>query len=122
MTVAIPVLVFLACFGGAIVASARWLPDLGPGRVGGLAFFVVVGLIGAAAGILGLDVYSTVREIEFSRSDGSSGLGKSFAIASGIHNILFDSGALVASAGIVYLLAPPADDELSNADREATTV
>jgi hypothetical protein len=34
----IPILIFVACFGGGAAAAARWLPDLGPGSVAGLAF------------------------------------------------------------------------------------
>lgn len=45
-------LVFLACFGAGMTASARWLPDLALGHVGGLAFTTVCILLGAALGMV----------------------------------------------------------------------
>ncbi len=109
----VPVLVFLLCFGGAVMASARWLPDLAPGSVGGLAFFVVVGLIGAAAGVLGLHVYEVVRSLEHTNPIGP--YGRSDELAVGVGEILRDSGTLIGLAAIVYLLAPADEGEPAEA-------
>jgi hypothetical protein len=105
----IPVLVFFACFGAGVMSSARWLPDLASGSVGGLAFFAVVGLISAALSMAGLHAYSIIAELT-SRPPGL-GIDKAEIVASGLRNILLDAGTLLGLAGIVYLLAPPADDD-----------
>lgn len=105
----VPVLVFFACFAAGVMSSARWLPDLAPGSVGGLAFFAVVGLFAAALSLAGLHAYSIITELT-SRPPGL-GIDKAEILASGLRNILLDAGTLVGLAGIVYLLAPPADDE-----------
>jgi hypothetical protein len=106
-----PVVIFLACFGGAVVAAARWLPDLALGSVGGLAFFVVAGLIGAAAGVFGLDIYTIAHTLEYADSHGP--LMKGSVLATGFVNILRDSGTLIGLAGIVYLLAPAPETKLA---------
>ena len=112
----IPALVFVATFGAGIMACARWLPDLAPGPVGGLAYFAVSGLAGAGAGLLGLHVYLTVREMEF--ASGSEPFGsKGTALASGLTSMLFESGLLFAAAAAVYLLAPEAEDTRDLAER-----
>lgn len=107
---AVPVLVFLACFGAGVISSARWLPDLAPGPVGGLAFFAVVGLLSAALSMAGLHAYSAITELTSPPPD--LGIDKAEVIASGLRNILLDSGTLFGLAGIVYLLAPPPDGEI----------
>ena len=38
----VPVLIFFVCFVAGVMSAARWLPDLAPGPIGGLAFFTVV--------------------------------------------------------------------------------
>jgi hypothetical protein len=106
----IPVLIFLACFGAGVMSSARWLPDLAPGPVGGIAFFVVVGLFSASLGIAGLRIYSIVNEITKPLS--GLGLDKAEILAGGIPTLLLDAGTLFGLAGIVYLLAPPVDNEI----------
>jgi hypothetical protein len=113
----VPVLVFFACFGAGVMSSARWLPDLASGSVGGLAFFAVVGLFAAALSMAGLHAYSIITELT-SRPPGFP-IDKAEILASGLRNILLDAGTLVGLAGIVYLLAPPADDE-TNEPQTAT--
>jgi hypothetical protein len=39
---------------------SRWLPDLAPGPVGSMAFFIVVGLFSAALSMAGLHTYSVI--------------------------------------------------------------
>jgi hypothetical protein len=92
------------------VAAARWLPDLALGSVGGLAFFVVAGLVGAAAGVFGLNVYSIAHGLEYADSHGA--FDKADVLTAGFVNILRDTGTLIGLAGIVYLLAPAAEEEL----------
>jgi hypothetical protein len=79
--VLVPVLVFLGCLSAGVVAGARWLPDLAAGQVGGLAFFLVCGMLGAALGLLGVHIY------------------------------VFEVGSLLGFAAVIYLLAPPLEDD-----------
>jgi hypothetical protein len=104
----VPALVFFACFGAGAVSASRWLPDLAPGPVGGLAFFTVVGLISAALSVAGLHAYSSIRELN--NPPPGVGLDQAELLASGIRNILVDAGTLFGLAGIVFLLAPVAED------------
>jgi predicted phage tail protein len=68
----------------------------------------VVGLFSAALSMVGLRTYLLINEL----TNGSAGLGGSKAeiLADGLQAILFDAGTLFAFAGIVYLLAPGADE------------
>ena len=93
-----------------MLASARWLPDLAYGQVAGLAFFLVCGMLGAALGLVGVEVYTLVEDL--SRSGADSILGdKGEIVAGALRVIVFDAGSLVGLAAVVYLLAPPADEE-----------
>jgi hypothetical protein len=103
--VLVPVLIFLAGLSAGVLASARWLPDLAAGQVGGLAFFFVCGLIGAAVGLLSMDIYSIVQELD-SRLLGG-GPSQRVLVAADIRSLVFEVGSLLGLAGIVYLLAPP---------------
>jgi hypothetical protein len=106
----VPALVFLACFGGGISAATRWLPELAPGPVGGIAFFAICGLLGAGLGIVGLHIYLMVREIE--TLGGSGGLeNKGGLLASGLLQIMLDGGTVFGLATIAYLLAPHSHEE-----------
>jgi hypothetical protein len=105
----VPALVFFACFVAGVMSSARWLPDLAPGPVGGLAFFAVVGLFSAALSLAGLHAYSIINEL--TNPPPGVGIDKAEILAGGIRNILLDCGTLLGLAGIMYLLAPPAYDE-----------
>lgn len=104
----VPVLILFVCFIAGVMSSARWLPNLAPGPVGGLAFFAVVGLFSAALSMVGLRAYLLINEL----TNRPLGLGGSKAeiFADGLQAILFDAGTLFAFAGIVFLLAPGADE------------
>jgi hypothetical protein len=104
--VLVPVLILLACFAVGVMAAARWLPDLAPGSVGGLAFFAVCGLLGVATALLGVHVYLIVDELEQ-----QSGRLGAVVLADGLLSALFEAGSLLALAAIVYLLAPTPDEE-----------
>jgi len=88
------------------MAAANRLPSLAEGRVGGLAFFAVCGLLAAAAGVFGLSAYSTIREIIDPLRDFEGEF-----LAGALRNMLFESGILVGLAAIVYLIAPPGEEE-----------
>lgn len=114
----VPIVIFMACFGGGAVAAAQWLPGLDAGRVAGLAFFAVCGLLGAALGIAGLHIYSIA--VELGRD---FGLTNADVLAGGLRNILLDAGTLLGLAAIVYLLAPqhrpqPADLQAATSETE----
>jgi hypothetical protein len=102
----VPVLIFLAGLSAGVLAAARWLPDLATGQIGGLAFFVVCGLIGAAAGLLGVHIYLIVEAVGH-----FPGATKGEELAAGIRDIVFDVGSLLGFAGVIYLLAPPPGTE-----------
>lgn len=99
-------LVFVACFVGGALGTAHWLPDLAEGPVGGMAFFAVCGLIGAALGLVGLDIVATVQGFE---GYGLGGKIDSLILSRGLVSILRDGGTLFGLAAIVYLLAPGDD-------------
>jgi hypothetical protein len=103
----IPAVIFLACLGAGVVISSRWLPDLAVGPVGGLAFFVVCGLSGAAFGLVGLHIYSIVSEL--SHFGGLGRLEKGELLADGLEDMLWEVGSLLGLAIVVYLLAPPVE-------------
>jgi hypothetical protein len=114
----IPVLIFVVAFVAAVAASSRWLPDLAAGSVGGLAFFVVCGLLGAAAGLLGVQTYNLVEETNLG---GESLLHGGELIGLGLQGMAFEVGSLLALTSIVYLLAPEPGHELE-AEPETTSV
>jgi uncharacterized membrane protein YhhN len=101
--VAIPVVIFVVCISAGVFAGSRWLPDLAGGTIGGLAFFVVCGLLGASLGIVGVQIYSIVRNTEV-----LGDLSSSTIVADGLTEILWQAGSLLGLAAIVYLLAPRA--------------
>jgi hypothetical protein len=108
----IPVLIFLVCFSAGVVASSRWLPDLAAGSVAGLAFFLVSGLLGAAAGLLGVHVYIVVEELKHVPSVVGAGAGQGELVAGFLRALVFDDGSLLGFAAVVYLLAPVPDLDL----------
>lgn len=97
----IPVVIFVVCLCAGVVAGTRWLPALAAGVVGGLAFFVVCGLLGAALALVGLHVYSIVEDV-----NAFSGLKHGEVVAGGLASMLWESGSLAGVAAVVYLLAP----------------
>lgn len=101
------VLVFLVCFGVGLTAAASWLPDLAAGRVGGMAFVTVCVLLGAALGMVGLHTYSLIDELRHT----TSGISEPEILAAILRDILLDAGTLLGLAGVVYLLAPPGEEE-----------
>jgi len=100
----VPVVVFVLSFGGGVAAAARWLPELARGPLGGIAFFAVCGLAGAAVALAALHIYETVRLLE--QVGGRSFEDKGELLAGGLAGILFESGCVFAGAAIVFLLAP----------------
>jgi Flp pilus assembly protein protease CpaA len=105
--VLVPVVIFVVCFAGGTAGAARWLPDLDVGPIGGIAFFLVCGLAGAALAVVGLHVYSLVSELEKFRI--GPGVEKGEIVAGVLRNIAIDAGSLTGFAAIVYLLAPQLD-------------
>ncbi len=103
---AVPVIIFVACFAAGVYASSRWLPELAPGPVGSLAFFSVCGLLSAALAVFGLNVYDLVETLSRGGIFGG-GRDNGVLLASGLESILFQSGVLSATALGIYLLAPP---------------
>ncbi|HEV3319780.1 MAG TPA: hypothetical protein VG053_08655 [Solirubrobacteraceae bacterium] len=110
----IPAVIFVVCFFAGVWASTRWLPPLAEGAVGGIAFFGVCGLLGAALGLAGLHIYSIIRTVE-DFGGGFPSDGKGDLLASGLAQLLFEAGSVFGLALVVYLLAPsssPAKDRL----------
>jgi hypothetical protein len=102
--VLVPVLIFAACLSVGVMASSRWLPDLAAGPVGGLAFFVVCGLLGIALGLVGLHVYAIVEGL-----GPTSGNFRKVLLAEDLEGMAWEVGSVLGLAVIVYLLAPPAE-------------
>ena len=105
----VPALIFVLVFSAAVVATARWLPELAPGPVGGITFFAVCGLAGAAAGLAGLHIYEIVRNLE------EIGGGAPFArrgdvLAEGLVSMLYECALIGGAAVAVFLLGPPGPD------------
>jgi hypothetical protein len=99
---AVSVVICVACLFVGAFAGARWLPDLAPGPVGGLALCVVCGLLGMALAVLGLHVYEVV-EVE-----DAGGFGH-LELAGILSSMFADAGPLIGLAIAVYLLAPKSD-------------
>lgn len=110
----VPILIFVVCFAGGAYAAAQWLPELGPGRIAGFAFFAVCGLLAAALALVGLHIYALVNE-----------LGERTAIPRGeitadvLRSVLIEAGTLTGLAAIVYLLAPRGADVASETAPQA---
>jgi hypothetical protein len=100
---AVPILIFALCFGAGAVASARWLPDLAPGQIGGLVFLVVTGMLAAALALVGLHVYSIVHELNTAAMHNE----EAEIIAGGLRNLLWQAGTIFGLACAIFLLAPP---------------
>ena len=111
--VGVPIAIFVVCLAGGVYASSRWLPELAPGSVGGLAFLAVCGLLGAAFAVFGLDIYGIVEN--FGDFGGVGGIAKRRILADGLESLMWQTGVLVALALAVYLLAPPSEDAREDA-------
>jgi hypothetical protein len=97
--VPLPALIAAVCLFAGVAAAVRWLPDLAEGAVGGLTFFAVCGLLGAALALFGLHIYSIVEDLHDFGERGA-------ILAGGLESMLWDTGSLVGLAVAVYLLAP----------------
>jgi hypothetical protein len=104
--VAVPIVIFVVCLAAGVYASSRWLPDLARGSIGGIGFFSVCGLLGAAAAVFGPNVYDIVENLNESRPI----VDDRRLLAAGLESLLWQTGVLVALALAVYLLAPPGED------------
>ncbi len=100
----VPVLVFVVCFWLGVVASARWLPNLAPGPVGGVAFFGVIGLLSGALALAGLHIYSIIHELDANELH----VDKAEIVAGGVRNLLWEAGTLAGLGLVAFLLAPEA--------------
>jgi hypothetical protein len=107
--VGVPILVFVLCLGGGAVAAGQWLPDIEAGVTGGLAFFVVCGLLGLALALFGMHIYLIVHELNH-LAFGPGGLTKAEVVGDGLRDIAFEDGAVLGLAFAVFLLAPPVTD------------
>lgn len=100
----IPVIICVVCLFAGAAAGARWLPELAPGPVGGMALCAVCGLLGMALAVVGLHIYWIV-EME--------GGGERFAhidLASQLSSMFTDAGPLIGLALVAYLLAPEPEE------------
>jgi hypothetical protein len=77
----VPALIFVVTFAGAAIASARCLPGLAGGQVGGLAFLAVCGLLGISLALVGIHVYEIVRALDQVTSN-LGGVSKADVLAS----------------------------------------
>lgn len=99
----IPIAIFLFCLFAGAAATARWLPDLAPGPIGGLTLLVVCGLVGLAVGDVAMHVYLIIEE--------ANELGTRGTIAADeLASMAWESGALLALAMAAYLLGPEAPE------------
>jgi hypothetical protein len=96
-SVGVPVGIFAGCLIVGVLAATRYLPELPPGRVPGLCFFLVCGMIGAGLALAGLDIYNAVETGE--RLLGALG------VSGALVEMLFQCGLVFGVAAIVYLLA-----------------
>ena len=102
---AVPIVIFVVCLVAGVFAASQWLPGLAPGLVGGLSFFVVCGILGAALAVFGLRIYDIVESLE-----SSSGALQRLVVTTSLEQILWECGLLLGVAAAVYLLAPAAED------------
>lgn len=98
----VSVIICVVCLVAGAAASARWLPELAPGPVGGMALCAVCGLLGMALAVVGLHIYGIV-EIE----DGGR-FGR-IELAGELMSMFTDAGPLIGLAIVAYLLAPEPD-------------
>jgi hypothetical protein len=106
------IVVAVVCFIAGVGASSRWLPELADGPVGGIAYFIVCGLAGAALSALGLNIDATVRSLEGTGSN-LDGI-ETTILADSLISIMRDCGTIAGLALIAYLLAPKGAGEPSS--------
>lgn len=102
----IPVAIFVVCLGAGAIVSAQWLPDLADGPMGGIVLFVVCGLLGIALVLVGLHIYSIVQAVD-QIGGGFKASGEGEIVASGLADMSWEAGSVLALAIVVYLLAQP---------------
>lgn len=98
----LPIIIVVACFATGAVASARWLPPLPDGLLGGVAFLLVCGLLAASLSLVGLNIYSIVNALQ--RQFGSD-VAESIVAVDGLRELLYEGGVTAGLAGIIYMLA-----------------
>jgi hypothetical protein len=117
--VSTPILIFLAGFLAGAIAPARWLPDVGDGRVAGLAFLLICGLLGIVVALVAVHVYEIVRQLNNATVLGLGG-EKPDVVANGITTTLSQIGPVLGIAAVVYLLAPaPREEQIAVASHTA---
>lgn len=97
-SVGVPVAVFAGCLIVGVLAATRHLPELPPGKVAGLCYFLVCGMIGAGVAVAGLCIFDAVEAGE-DRFLGAVQVGGVLA------QLLWQCGLVFGVAAIVYLLA-----------------
>jgi hypothetical protein len=117
--VSTPILIFLGGFLVGAIAPARWLPDVGDGRVAGVAFLLICGLLGIVVALVAVHVYEVVRQLNNATVLGLAG-EKPDVVANGITTTLSQIGPVLGIAAAVYLLAPaPGEEQFALASQSA---
>jgi hypothetical protein len=117
--VSAPILIFLAGFLVGAIVPARWLPDVGDGRVAGVAFLLICGLVGIVVALVAVHVYEIVRQLNNAAALGLAD-EKPDVLANGITSTLSQVGPMLGLAAAVYLLAPgPGEQEIAVASSAA---
>lgn len=94
LRVAVPILIFAIALAAGVGLVARWLPDLGEGRVSMIAFFVTCGLAGVALALIAVHGYEIVRQVN-NAAGGGLGNANPDIVASGIVDTLRDAGSIL---------------------------
>lgn len=105
----VPLFILLVAFAAGAVLPARWLPDLAPGRVGGLALVVVCALLGITLALVAVHVYELVRQLDQAGSLDVSAQ-KPDIVANAILTTLRDIGPILGLAAATFLLAPAPEE------------
>jgi hypothetical protein len=108
----VPIVIAVLCLCGGAFASARWLPDLPTGSIGGFTFFCVCGLVSVAVAVFGLRAYEAIELVH----RGNSGQIGREALAGVLSSMLWESGVVFALAAGLFLLA----SHIARADEQAT--
>jgi hypothetical protein len=97
----VPIVIAVLCLCAGAFASARWLPELPSGSVGGFSFFLVCGLVSAGVAVFGLRAYQVIEFL----NHGNSGLVGREELAGALSSMLWESGVVFALAAGLFLLA-----------------
>jgi hypothetical protein len=109
---AVPILIFLIALAAGVLLAARWLQEVGDGRIADIAQWVTCALVGVAVALVAIHVYEIVRQLN-NANIGGVGNAKPDIVASGIADTLRDVGPILGLSAAVYLLAPPHASEES---------